>query len=736
MIKQVIFLIILLFSFSAAYAENKNIDLIVAYKTVRFAGKSVQAISVNNQIPAPTLHFKEGDKVTLRVHNHLDKGTAIHWHGILLPWKMDGVEGVTQEAIPPGGSFQYQFTLKQSGTYWYHAHAGFQEQQGLYGAFIIVPKPSLNQKAIEHQYTKDYVIVLSDWINTDPNSVLANLKKDGDYYSPNFPLQPSLVKFMTEYKKSNCTQRKKIIADYKMMQAMRMSIYDFADVAYDVFLLNGQTRSSPWTAPVVVGDLVRLRFIGAGASTIFHVKIPEATMQMIHVQGNDIEPYDINDFSIAPGETYDVLVNISENKPYIIYAESADTLGAAVGALITQPNQKIDISKITAFPEPEPVMMGIDHGAMKMDHGAMNMNMNMEKISNTSVTMGTKYQNLKSEIITNDPNKPVQEIKMELSGFMGKYQWFINGVPEHLAEPIVIYPHQRYRLVFTNNSMMHHPMHLHGHWMILRNGHGAYDPKLHTIDVAPGATAIADFDANASEGVWFFHCHHMYHMMSGMARAFKYDSLEEHNGTHHFVAHPPQLYLSSFLDIGADFGRDAQAISFKILYGKDDYKIELQTEDAEIKKGKIKRADVDVFYWHSISEFWAIKGGVNYVYRPADTPYIQPGIGIEGLMPYFIDTNIRAYYHQESFKLDLDFFRDTQITNNFFIRTGIRSILVTKTVTQDEVESGLNQLRYTVRPYYRLAPGITLFMEYEYEREYGVFKKSDSKLTIGLTLLF
>jgi FtsP/CotA-like multicopper oxidase with cupredoxin domain len=263
------------FGYSNVFAAERVVNFDVEYKTVYFAGKARKAISVNNQIPAPTLHFKEGDHVTINVHNHLNEETAIHWHGIILPWQMDGVLGVTQRGIPPGGVFHYQFTLHQSGTYWYHAHAGLQEQQGLYGAFLIDPP-----KKPHYKYSKDYVVVLSDWSNTHPDQILANLKKEGDYYSPRFPLQPSLVKFIHDYRKASTEERKKIIDDYKMMQQMRMSIYDISDVAYDAFLLNGQPNSSPWTAPVKIGDVVRLRFIGAGGSTIFRVKIPGTSMQM------------------------------------------------------------------------------------------------------------------------------------------------------------------------------------------------------------------------------------------------------------------------------------------------------------------------------------------------------------------------------------------------------------------------------------------------------------------------
>lgn len=780
--KKIIWIICInLFFVTNLFAANRVINLHVGYKTVNFAGEIKKAIAVNDQIPAPTLHFKEGDHVTINVYNHLDQETAVHWHGMLVPWQMDGVEGITQQAIPPGGVFHYAFTLKQAGTYWYHAHKGFQEQQGLYGGFIIDPPLSPNYK-----YTKDYVIVLSDWSNTHPDQIMANLKKEGDYYAPRFPLQPSLAKFIHDYQKASIKEKKNILDDYKMMQQMRMSIYDFSDVAYDAFLLNGQPNSHPWTAPVKVGDVVRLRFIGAGGDTIYRVKIPNTMMTMVHAEGNDVAPYPVNDFTIAPGETYDVLVKIQENEPYIIYAEARNTLGAAFGALTTAQNQFVNYKGVEKFPEPLPVTremmdtkstksmsqeMKMDPG-MKMDDMSMD-NMHME----SSETNGSKYQNLTAAVKTNDPNKPVYKvIKMELFGYMDRFIWFINGEPEYKAHPIQIEPGKRYRVIFTNTSMMHHPMHIHGHWFILRNGHGSYDPLLHTLDIPPGATVTADIDADAS-GQWFFHCHLLYHMVSGMSRVFQYSTLIEimkgeakpqdivkntqydnrpivrvdearpidPELVEHHMAHPPGLWFSTFLDAGVDPFHPAERLTYKGLYGADYNKLELFTNDAEVYKGNVEDADIDIFYWHLISQFWAVKGGANYTYRPANTPYWQPGIGIEGLMPYFIDTNVRAYYHNGSAKLDLELSRDTQMTNNFLIRLGVRSILATKTVTQASIGSGMNQMRYIIRPYYRVMPGLNMFVEYEHEQDYGAFRNIQSKagepavqntITFGLTWLF
>lgn len=804
-----------LFWLSTAVAADRTVNLNIGYKTVNFTGKAVEAIAVNNQIPGPILHFKQGDWVTINVYNHLNKGTAVHWHGILVPWQMDGVEGITQRPIPPGGVFHYRFKLYQSGTYWYHAHADLQEQQGLYGAFIIDPP-----KAPPYQYTKDYAIVLSDWSNTDPDQIYANLKKDGDYYAPRLPLQSSLLRFLRDYHNATPEERQQLVNDYKMMQQMRMGIYDYSDVAYDAFLLNGQPETHPWTALVKVGDVVRLRFIDAGGSTNFRIKVAGAALQMVHIQGNDVQPETVQDFTLTPGETADFLVKIQKNTPYIIYAESSDTLGAAYGALVTDPQQPINYQQVTHFHEPAPItrdmmtnmmLSGMDHGSMHMQmnsnmpmqhamimemptestiHGdtispssaplsqehAMAMAMSNHTMSAAATTIGTPYQTLVAAVKTNDPDKPVNIIRMELFGYMGRYIWFINGLPEYKAKPILFEPGKRYRIIFTNTSMMHHPMHIHGHWFILRNGHGAYDPLLHTIDVPPGATAVADVDADAS-GQWFFHCHHLYHMVAGMARVFQYSTIidvvngsaqsesyvatqpytnraivredavlpVDHSLVHHPMAHPHGLFFSSYLDIGEDPFYNVQRVTFKGLYGPDYNKLELFSNDAEMDKGTVTSADMDIFYWHLLSQFWAIKGGMNYFYRPAGTPYWQPGIGIEGLMPYFIDTDVRGYEHAGSAKLDAEFARDTQITNNFFIRTAIRSIFATKTVQRAEIGSGLNQMRYIIRPYYRLMPGISTFFEFEHESDYGAFASalsnkgestSQNTYTFGLAFLF
>jgi len=764
---------ILLFS-SNLFANNVVYNFNVAYKMVNFAGENKKAIAINNQIPGPILHFKEGDNVTIHVTNHLDVETAIHWHGLLVPWQMDGVLGVTQKGIQPGKTFTYKFKILQSGTYWYHSHAGLQEQLGLYGALIIDP---INPPPFS--YNKDFAIVISDWSNTFADKIYRNLKKSGDYYSPRFPLQSSLLKFLSDYNKGDSEEKKQLKMDYMAMQKMRMGIYDISDIAYNAFLLNGTTPKNPWTRYVNVGDVVRLRLIGAGANTIFNIKVPGTKLKVIHIDGNDIDPYIADFVEVAPGETYDVLVSIKKNQPYIIYAESIDMVGHAVGVLQTG-NIAANTKNIKPFKEPKPTTRKM-RIRMKKDHLMMTTEPKITKSVFSSkitppVTVGTKYQDVKAFYKTNDPNKPIyKELNLELFGYMDRYIWMINGKPGYTAEPLILEPNKRYRFIFKNPSMMQHPMHIHGHWFILRNGHGSYDPLLHTINIPPGSVVTADLDTDAS-GQWFFHCHLLYHMFAGMSKVVQYQTLIELTKNEikaentiektpfknrdivrvdevrpipkslvkHPDAHGNKFYFASYLDLGEDPFNDVQELTYLGMYGYDYNKLQLFINDAEIDQGEVTDADIDIFYWHLLNQFWAVKAGANYYYRPAQTPYWQPGIGLEGLFPYFIAMNARGYYKDGSFKADVELGRDTQITNNFFLGLGIRAIAGTKSVTSAQIGSGLNQTRYTVTPFYRLGPGISIFAEYEFQHNHGVFRSmqliegesaTENTITFGLSFI-
>lgn len=817
------FLLILCGVVSGLYAQTQAIDLTVAYKKVNYAGKTVTAIAVNDQIPGPTLHFQEGDEVIIRVHNHLKEGTAVHWHGLLVPWRMDGVEHLSQEPIPPQGEFTYHFKIKQSGTYWYHAHADLQEQQGLYGALIIDPK-----KPSTYQYDKDFPIVLSDWSNENPDAIYQHLKQSGDYYSSGAPLQPTLAQFFKDRSAKTQEERGEILQKYWGMQLMRMSVYDLSDVQYDAFLLNGTTPKEPWQQFVKVGDTIRLRLIGAGASTVFNIKVNDAPLKVVEVQGNDVKPYTVNKLSLAPGQTIDVLLTIKENKPYTIYAESLDTSGYAIGVLNPTGAKITQIPAVTPFPPPQPMSMaGMNMSSMDQSMSGMNMSgmdkamsgMNMSGMApnapamqhdmsmmdNDTMTMSEDNEAAQWQALTptNDPSKPVKVLTMRLGGYMDRYMWFINGLPEYLAKPILIEPGQRYRFVFINETMMHHPMHLHGHWMILRNGHGAYDPLVHTIDVGPFQTVTADFDADAGSGWWYMHCHNLYHMKAGMARVMHYDvpddgmpatpdhkamtqnsststsmdhmamtqtspttaSMDEmtmpetsHTSTtmndmamsseNDFpvaadpypmpkTAHPPGRYLSNDWQYGHDFGRNIDQITATTMYGGDYNKLQLYTNQAQITEGTVTFANLDIFAWHLLDNFWAIKGGANYVYKPAS--YWEPGAGLEGTAPFFITTDIRTYWHDGSGKIDVELSRNTQLTTNWSFFTDIEAVAATQALDYAQIGQGFNYISYTVGPSYQLTKNLALQLQYQYTRSYGdtadILRSDGESITQNLLLI-
>lgn len=481
----------------------------------------------------------------------------------------------------------------------------------------------------------------------------------------------------------------------------------------------------------------------------------------------------------------------------MIYAESFDKVGKALGALITSDNQVINFQNIKTFPEPQPasrtkMQNQNKRGVKPQNRMGMQSRLNQQPVINTIpqahipdsdthqnsniVTEGTKYQHIKASRATNDPNRSIYKtVDIKVYGFMERYIWFINGVPEYYAKPINLLPGKRYRLKFTNNSMMHHPLHLHGHWMIFRNGHGKHDPLLHTIDVPPGSMVTADLDTDAS-GQWIFHCHMLNHMVSGLARTFQYNDLVDVAKGNTQPAHEikqtrfynrpivrvdelrpipislvedpklgeQQYWMANFIELGGDFSKNRQTLTYTGLFGSDFNKLQLFINDAEMANGAIENADIDIFYWRPISQFWTIKGGVNYFYIPSQTPYWQPGIGIEGLFYYFIANNTRFYYHKKAIKADVELIRNSQITRNFFIGTGIRAIAATKTNEADRIGTGLNQMQYTLRPSYRIIPGIVAFMEYEYIRYHGALKniriqnndsKSESTLFFGVSLI-
>jgi len=544
--------------------RGQNFNLDIDYQMVNFTGKNRIATTVNGSLPAPILRWKQGEKVTLKVTNHLASDSSIHWHGMILPTNMDGVPGLSFAGIKPGATFEYQFTVQQSGTYWYHSHSGFQEQTGIYGAIVITPA-----QPDPIQCDRDYVVILSDWTDEDPSDVYAKLKKQSHYYNRH---ERTAADTWAEIKDKGVTQTWR---ERKMWNQMRMSDRDISDVngTTYTFLMNGQTPEQGWTGLFNKGEKVRLRFINAAAMTLFDVRIPNVKMTVVAADGQNIEPVTIDDFRIGVAETYDVIVEPEADKAHTIIAQAIDRTGFAYGVLTSDMNMKAELPEL----DPSPILtmadMGMNHDGMtdmdemsmmdisehmghQMDHSMhmamasemgsgkagfgsdeaikhkqtefgpqvdMRAEMPMYKLNDPGIGLrdhatryGRKvltYGDLRNLYQTPDLREPEREIQLHLTGNMARYMWSIDGVKYADAEPIILKYGERVRFTLVNDTMMNHPMHLHGMWSDLETGDGERLPRKHTIIVQPGSKVSYLVTADA-RGRWAYHCHLIFHMLS------------------------------------------------------------------------------------------------------------------------------------------------------------------------------------------------------------------------------
>jgi FtsP/CotA-like multicopper oxidase with cupredoxin domain len=507
-------LVFFLFSISSiSSAAVSEYDLVINYQSVNFTGQDVMAMTINDSIPGPTLRFKEGDTARIYVRNKMDVETSIHWHGILLPNLQDGVPYVTTPPIMPGTTFTYEFPIKHSGTYWYHSHTGLQEQRGLYGSIVIEPEVPSEKTDIDH------VVVFSDWTDENPDEVLRTLKSGSEYYS----LRKGSVQSLAGAIKANALQ------EVLKRSWGRMSPRDISDIAYDRFLVNGQPSAMLDARP---GQTVRLRIINAAASTYFYLQFAGGHMKVVSADGVDVQPVHMDRFLIAVAETYDVIITVPKNGAYEFRASAQDGSGYTslyIGqgdhvAAPNVPNPNLYKMHGGGHDKSDENMKGMGHGsegAMKdMSHSTSKMNMSMDERPRAP------YDNLKSLSSTAlNKDLTVREIRLELTGDMERYVWSLNGKTLNEADMIRIKKGENVRFVLVNKTMMHHPMHLHGHFFRVVNKHGDYSPLKHTVDVPPLGTTVMEFYAN-EEKDWFFHCHILYHMKSGMARIVHYEGTD------------------------------------------------------------------------------------------------------------------------------------------------------------------------------------------------------------------
>lgn len=514
-------------------------DLEVAPLPVNFTGKKSVATAVNGLLPGPLLRVREGDTITLRVTNRLSEMTAIHWHGMILPAEMDGVPGISFPGIPPGESFSYRFAVRQNGTYWYHAHT-LAEQTGLYGALIVDPREPEPIRA-----DRDYAVLLSDWTDEDPLQVFLNLKKMGGYY--NFG-QPTVGDFLRDVSRLGFAEAVKI---RRIWNRSRMNPTDFSDVsaATYTYLMNGTPPGGNWTAVARAGEDVRLRFIGAGTATYFDVRIPGLKLTVVSTDGQRVEPVDVDEFRIGPGETYDVMVRIPEDRAYTIFAQSMDRTGFARGTLAPRAGMEAEVPKLDSRAWLAPVdMMGamaaMDGSADPARHG-MDMALPPRKARHARTEYGPgvdmrvdyprgnlddpgmglrdngrsvlSYADLRTIGGALDDRAPEREIELHLTGNMERFIWSLDGLKLNDAKPIRFRNGERLRVTLVNDSTMTHPMHLHGMWSELESETGEFQVRKHTVSVQPAQRVSFAVTADAP-GRWAFHCHLLYHMAAGMFR--------------------------------------------------------------------------------------------------------------------------------------------------------------------------------------------------------------------------
>lgn len=522
--------------------SGNTFDLAIAETPVDFTGQPRLATTINGSLPAPTLRWREGETVTLRVSNRMNVPTSIHWHGILLPFQMDGVPGISFPGIMPGETFVYRFDVRQSGTYWYHSHSGFQEQTGLYGAIVIDP-------AARPTAEREHVVVLSDWTDEDPMQVFANLKKQSHYYNFN---RPTARRFFEE---SARTGRGAALARRRMWNRMRMNPSDLADVsAYTyTYLVNGTTPAGNWTGLFDRGQRVRLRVVNAGSQTFFDVRIPDLELTVVNVDGQDVEPVTVDEFRIGPAETYDVIVTPAGDRAYTLFAQSMDRTGYARGTLAPRPGMTADVPALDAIQQLTMTdmmgamagddMAGMGHGAhathgdaamsamaharhARTEYGpSVDMRVDMPRTNLDDPGVGLRangrrvltYADLRTIGGPIDARLPEREIELHLTGNMERYSWSFDGLEFGKSTPVRFRYNERLRVKLVNDTMMTHPMHLHGLWSELENADGEFLARRHTISVQPAQQITFRVSADAL-GSWAWHCHIQYHMDAGMFR--------------------------------------------------------------------------------------------------------------------------------------------------------------------------------------------------------------------------
>ena len=583
-------------------AKTVAYDLTIAETKLSPAGEERSALTINGEIPGPTLRFTEGDDAVITVRNTLGREeTSIHWHGLLVPNSEDGVPYLTTAPIDPGSARTFRFKLRHAGTYWYHSHTGLQEQRGVYGSIVITPRGGERVEA-----SQDHVLVLSDWTNENPKEVMRTLMRGSEWYA---------------VKKGNAQSiagaaRTGQLKEYFDREKVRMPPMDVADVAYDAFLINGKRSNE---IPARPGERIRLRLINAGASTYFYAHSAAGSLTIVAADGMDVEPVEVDRLLMGMAETYDVIVTVPREGSFEFRTTAQDNSGHASVFIGSGP-------QIRAEDLPSPNLYSMDEilvGALQDDETPL---ATMRKEARPSAP----YAFLRSVRETDFEGKERKDITLRLTGDMSRYIWSINGKTLAEDSTIPVEKGKVLRIELINDTMMHHPMHLHGHFFRVLNRNGAHSPLKHTVDVPPMGRRTIEFLADEEGGDWFFHCHLLYHMDSGMARVFSYRA---HRDPDHEPALDPKLVNPPYFMGMATLQNNMTMGNLMFMKGREDFGLMWDYGFHEHKE-----YEIDAYWSHYFNQRWSSVLG--YRFTNEDGAEDRAFGGVSYLLPYFVESSL------------------------------------------------------------------------------------------------
>ena len=635
MLARVLFTFLMFSHSFLVYGEMVLYEFDIDTKLVNFTGTTVEALAIGDQIPAPTIEARVGDVLRATFHNRLDVSASVHWHGVLLPDDQDGVPFLNTQPIAPGQSFTFEFPIIQTGTYWYHSHSDLQVQRGIYGAII------LREKDQPPNSIQDEIVLFSDWTDEDPGSVLSNLKKDKDYYA---------------YKKNSVQSWDKVLANggrairNRFSQSFtRMGPMDLADIAYDRFLANGKSENK-----LIVNDInaeqILLRLINGSTSSYFDVEYAGGPMTIIAADGQDVEPIRVKRLRMSTAETYDVLVRVSAEASVELRATSFD--GSGFSSTFVGAGDRVYAPDVPApnlfLMEAHDMAMGIDMMTTPEHQGAAEAmpksdDKGMEAAMVEVIAHMTDYQHLVATASTVLPiQRDWRQIDLTLSGNMERYVWSFNGATLREDDQILIRKGENVRIILYNSTMMHHPLHLHGHFFRVVNQHGDRSPLKHTVNVPPMGTVVIEFDAN-EEKDWLFHCHNQYHMKTGMTRVISYEETSTYDADTARVIQPYLRWFNrSKLDVQSNF--------LDLDYSLSDERHGFQLEaDSNFDDSY----EIEATYTYYFSRFFSTFAGVERRKHEEQASTSYAIAGINYTLPLLIDSEWRVDDEGE-FRVELE----------------------------------------------------------------------------------